>query len=107
MQAKTVKISIIAIVAILAFAAGIWIGFGGQNQPVVPIVQDTVITVLPKAKPLKPFQLQTGNGKKFDLSSLEGKYSLLFFGYTSCPDVCPTTMYQLEKLKGKIGHGQR
>jgi len=98
MQSKPVKIVIIAIVAITAFAAGIWFGFGRQKPSAIPIVEDTVITVLPKAKALKPFQLQTGTGEKFDLGSLKGKYSLLFFGYTSCPDVCPTTMFQLEKL---------
>ena len=98
MQATPLKIVITTIVVISAFAIGIWLGIGRQNQSVVPVIQDTVITVLPKAKVLEPFMLQTGTGKKFDLGSLKGKYSLLFFGYTSCPDVCPTTMYQLEKL---------
>jgi len=98
MQSKSVKMIMIAIVATTAFAAGTWLGFGRQKPSAIPIVEDTVITVLPKAKALKPFQLQTGTGEKFDLGNLHGKYSLLFFGYTSCPDVCPTTMYQLEKL---------
>ena len=98
MQAKSANILIIAIVVISAFTAGIWLGIVPQNRSVVPVIQDTVITVLPRAKVLEPFLLQTGTGKNFDLDSLKGKYSLLFFGYTSCPDVCPTTMYQLEKL---------
>ena len=98
MQAKSANILIIAIVVISAFAAGIWLGIVPQNRSVAPVIQDTVITVLPRAKVLEPFLLQTGTGKNFDLDSLKGKYSLLFFGYTSCPDVCPTTMYQLEKL---------
>lgn len=98
MQSKSIKIVFIAIVVISAFTAGIWFGLDRQIPTAIPIVEDTVITVLPKAKTLKPFQLQTGAGEKFDLGNLKGKYTLLFFGYTSCPDVCPTTMFQLEKL---------
>jgi len=98
MKSVPTKIFVIGIVAVAAFAAGIWIGFGGRDHSELPVVQDTVITVLPKAKVIKPFQLQTGTKTKFNLDSLKGKYSLLFFGYTSCPDVCPTTMYELKKL---------
>lgn len=98
MKTAPTRLIVIGIIAVSAFAAGIWIGFGGRNQSALPIVQDTVITVLPKARTLKPFELKTGTAQKFNLDSLEGKYSLLFFGYTSCPDVCPTTMYELKKL---------
>lgn len=38
------------------------------------------------------FTLTDGNGKPFTLSSLKGKVVLLSFGYTHCPDVCPTTL---------------
>ena len=34
-------------------------------------------------------------------NNFQGKWSLVFFGYTNCPDVCPTTMSVLEKLKRK------
>jgi len=43
--------------------------------------------------------LQQGNGSYFDKASLEGKWSLLFFGYTNCPDVCPTTLNDLANAK--------
>ena len=36
------------------------------------------------------FALTDHNGQHFELSSLRGKAVLIFFGYTSCPDVCPT-----------------
>jgi len=46
--------------------------------------------------------LQQGNGSHFDKASLEGKWSLLFFGYTNCPDVCPTTLSELANAKQKF-----
>lgn len=98
MKPAVVKGILVTLIVVSAFAAGVWIGFGDRKKSELPIIEDTVITILPRAKPLQPFRLQTGTGKDFNLDSLEGKYTLLFFGYTSCPDVCPTTMYELKKL---------
>lgn len=39
----------------------------------------------------------------FRLSDLRGKIALLFFGYTYCPDVCPTTMAEMRKLMERLG----
>ena len=50
-----------------------------------------------------PFQLVDQTGRTVDQSVLKGKWSALFFGYTNCPDACPTTMFalgQAEKLLG-------
>lgn len=46
---------------------------------------------------LSEFKLQDQNGKPFTLASLEGKWSLVFFGFSHCPDVCPTTMAMLNQ----------
>lgn len=89
---------IIGLVAVIAFIVGMWLGFSGPEKSAPIVMQDTVITVLPRAKALKPFSLVTGTNKPFGIENLRGKYSLLFFGYTSCPDVCPTTLYELKKL---------
>lgn len=42
-------------------------------------------------------------GSQFRLSQMRGKVVLLFFGYTSCPDVCPTTMAELKQALEKVG----
>ncbi len=39
------------------------------------------------------FTLTDGNGKPFSLSSLKGKVVILSFGFTNCPDVCPTELF--------------
>lgn len=44
-----------------------------------------------------PFALTDQDGHAFSSASLEGRYSILYFGYTFCPDVCPTDMQVLAK----------
>ena len=50
-----------------------------------------------------PIQLTRANGEPFRLSDQRGKFVLLFFGYTSCPDVCPTTMAELKLVVDGLG----
>lgn len=47
-------------------------------------------------------QLTRDNGTSFRLSEMRGHVVLLFFGYTSCPDVCPTTMAELKQALEKL-----
>ena len=50
-----------------------------------------------------PFQLVDHNGRPVDESMLEGKWSLVFFGFTYCPDYCPTTLQALDATKRRLG----
>ena len=49
------------------------------------------------------FALTGPDGTEVDASSLQGKPVLVFFGFTSCPDVCPTTLTQLSVVMKKLG----
>jgi protein SCO1/2 len=53
-------------------------------------------------KALQPFTLLDHRGMLFDQARLNGKWSLVFFGYTYCPDICPTTLALLNQLNGKL-----
>ena len=46
-----------------------------------------------------PFHLTTMDGKEFTEQDLKGKYSLIYFGFTHCPDICPE---ELDKMAGMI-----
>jgi protein SCO1/2 len=50
-----------------------------------------------------PFQLVDQDGRPTDQTLLRGKWSAVFFGYTYCPDVCPTTMQALAGAEAKLG----
>jgi protein SCO1/2 len=55
------------------------------------------------AEHAKSFELTDHNGKARRLSDFKGKVVVLFFGYTQCPDVCPTSMAELAEIKKSLG----
>lgn len=60
-------------------------------------------TVWPAPKPLPQLNLVDQSGRPFTQANLEGKWSLLFFGFTHCPDICPATLQQLAIANVTIG----
>ena len=52
-----------------------------------------------------PFALIEGDGRRVTDRSFDGKYLLIYFGYTSCPDVCPTTLTALAGALDALGPG--
>jgi len=50
-----------------------------------------------------PFTLTDQTGKAVDQSILKGKWTAVFFGYTYCPDICPTTLQTLARTKEALG----
>ena len=52
-----------------------------------------------------PFLLTGSDGKPFSSEQLAGKPYALFFGFTHCPDVCPTTLARLARLRKNLGKG--
>ncbi len=67
------------------------------------------LTPIPGVIPLDPprelvdFALPASTGESLSLSDLQGSYTLLFFGYTHCPDFCPTTLANWQRLKQDLG----
>ncbi len=50
-----------------------------------------------------PFSLESGSGKPVSNRDFHGKYMLVYFGYTFCPDVCPTTLNAVADAMDKLG----
>jgi protein SCO1/2 len=59
--------------------------------------------VLDPPRPAPDFTLKTPDGGEFRLSRLRGRVVALTFGYTFCPDVCPTTLAELAGVKARLG----
>lgn len=53
--------------------------------------------------PAPDFELAAHTETDFRLSDYHGRIVLLYFGYTFCPDVCPTTLYDIRRAKEKLG----
>ncbi len=54
-------------------------------------------------RPVPAFALQDQNGQPFSEAQLQGKWSVMFFGFTHCPDVCPTTLAILSQAWERLG----
>jgi protein SCO1/2 len=50
-----------------------------------------------------PFSLTDQNGRTVTEQNLKGKPFLVFFGFTHCPDICPTTMFEISEIMKKLG----
>jgi protein SCO1/2 len=53
-----------------------------------------------------PFTLIASDGQPYASSKLNGKPAAIFFGFTHCPDVCPTTLARLARLRRELGQGE-
>ncbi|UFH49431.1 SCO family protein [Pseudomonas sp. KNUC1026] len=60
------------------------------------------IILLQQGRDMPQLQMLDQNEQPVQLDSLKGQWSLLFFGYTFCPDICPTTLAQLRNIRGKL-----
>jgi len=78
--------------------AGLWV----QTQQHPQTGKPEVAAVLSAPRPLPEFTLTDLDGAPLDRTRLLGHYTLLFFGYTNCPDVCPTVLAELAIAKRSL-----
>ncbi len=66
------------------------------------LLDEANLLLLPRARPLPTFQLVDEHGQHVTADTLKGRWHLLFFGYTNCPDVCPTTLSDMRRLLAQL-----
>jgi protein SCO1/2 len=59
-------------------------------------------TVLPEPRPLADVRFVDASGREAHLSDFKGDFTLLFFGFTNCPDVCPLTLSLLAQVRADL-----
>lgn len=90
-----------AVAAVLALAAGMWTA---QRLQAPPVALESG-TLLASPRPVAPFALTDHAGQPFGDAALRGRWTLVFAGFTHCPDVCPTTLALLKAVAQKLGPG--
>jgi protein SCO1/2 len=80
----------IILVAALAAGAGLWFGNRQFSRDDRPRLANAVL--YPQPRELPEFQLARADGKPLTLADWRGRWNVAYFGYVSCPDVCPTTL---------------
>lgn len=93
--------TLLILIAALAAGLGLWtaqraLHGGASSQP-----QLAITLLLPEPRTLPPFTLRSGADTALSSADLQGRWTLVFIGFTHCPDVCPTTLGEMaaaEKL---------
>jgi len=97
---KTVFILVALVALIMGLTVNKVLSERGQLNPTELI--DAGIILLPQSRTVADVTMTNQDGQPVQLDDLKGKWSLLFFGYTYCPDICPTTLAQLRQVKSEL-----
>lgn len=92
-------------VAVLVAAVASWSVRSRHDAPTVATVlpQTYVARTVVPVRSVADFTLTDQDGRPFRFSDSNGRIRLLYFGYTSCPDICPTTLAKWRTVKRKLG----
>ncbi|MEE4805023.1 SCO family protein [Pseudomonas alliivorans] len=96
--------TVFILVAVVALIMGLTInrvlsgkGLGDQTALI-----DAGVILLPQSRSLPSLSMSDQNGTPVAVDEFKGKWTLVFFGYTYCPDICPTTLAQLRDIRTKL-----
>ncbi|MGP0170320.1 SCO family protein [Pseudomonas sp. NCHU5208] len=102
-------ITVFVLVAVVALVLGLTVNkvlsSKGQGDPAALL--DAGIVLLPQARTLPAVTMTNQEGETVALDQLKDDWTLLFFGYTFCPDICPATLAQLRQLKSQLPKATR
>jgi protein SCO1 len=96
------RIALVLVVAALGLWLGAWLALRPRGADAPRLPADLAATVLSHPEPLNEFRASDQDRAPFDLARLKGHWSFLFFGYTHCPDVCPTTLATLSRVHDRL-----
>lgn len=94
MTPRTVRVLLIA----AAFLAGL-----ASMLTVVLVVAWRADVPITRSAVGGPFQLVDQDGRAMTQDDLKGRPTLLFFGFTHCPDICPTTLFEVSEILRQLG----
>jgi protein SCO1/2 len=66
------------------------------------LLDEANLLLLPRERQLPSLELIDERGQAFTTDSLRGRWHLLFFGFTACPDICPTTLSDMRRLFNQL-----
>lgn len=102
-QRRNIRYTVLAIVVIAAIFIAGFAWRIAQPQPMSAAelrVNNAFVFDTPRSLPAS--SLRDINGEKFSMDDLAGEWRLIFFGFTYCPDICPTTMALLNRFYDQL-----
>lgn len=92
----------LVVLAIVAFVVGLVVARAVLKPAEVPIPATENATVYAPPRPLPPLDLVGQDGQPLGPDFLKDHWTLVFFGFTHCPDVCPTTLTVLKQVRKSL-----
>jgi protein SCO1/2 len=84
----------LAVIGLFALAVAIGVGYSVRSGD----INIKGVRYFSKPVEIKPFHLNDHNQQRYDNRRFAGQWSVLFFGYTHCPDICPTVMLDMANV---------
>lgn len=100
-MASRLNLTALILIAAVAAAAGLWLANRYMGAPAQPALASALL--YPEPRPLPDFILAQANGAPLTLADWRGHWNIVYFGYASCPDVCPTTLQTLKSVWNDLG----
>ncbi|MCF5706683.1 redoxin domain-containing protein [Pseudomonas syringae] len=96
--------TVFILVAVVALIMGLTINrvLSGKGPGDQTALIDAGVILLPQSRSLPALSMNDQNGAPVAVDELKGKWTVVFFGYTYCPDICPTTLAQLRDIRTKL-----
>ena len=96
--AKTLRTLSLLAAGLVAALAGAWLARAWLGAPGGPPATRAA-AVYTEPRPLPAFELVAHDGSRFDRARFLGHHTLVLFGFTNCPDLCPTTLVELARAE--------
>lgn len=100
LQAPRLPVSVM-LLGLALMGVGVWVAHYVLETH-QPLLLKPPAHYLQPGKPLTGFELFDYNHQPFNASRFKGKWTFMFFGYTNCPDVCPTTLLMMKAVWNKL-----
>lgn len=100
---RGVRTTVLLCVAFVALVLGA-LFYSVSREPLLDeaALREQGTFLLPVRREIAPFSLTDHRGGEFNNTSLAGHWSLLYFGFTACPDICPVTLAVLAQVEHKL-----
>jgi protein SCO1/2 len=95
---STNKIIVLVVFICAAIITSLFVFHSRNKQSVQSLLSPEVGIIFPVARDIKPFKLESANQQLFSQQNLLHHWTLLFFGFTHCSNVCPTTLEMINRV---------
>lgn len=88
--------------AFVAGLIGLWFGQQYFSSGAAATRFQGKVLLYPQPRPLAPFTLKNPDGSDLPSTQFQGRWTAVFFGFSHCPDICPTTLAQLAAVQKQL-----